>query len=243
MRVGIPKETWPGETRVAVIPAGDRRSREGRPRRGGRVRSRNGRRFPRRGIPIQGAALVARPELFKTSDIVLQVRATPADSSVLRTGQTVIGFADPLGSPAGHSGRSAPTGVNLFSMELMPRITRAQSMDALSSMATIAGYKGVLLAATTLPRMFPDAHDGCRHDLTGARLHHGRRRCRTAGHLHGAPARRQGRSVRRAAGGQGAGAKSRRASSSNFRSTRATRKTRAGTPKRRTRLSTSGSAR
>jgi NAD(P) transhydrogenase subunit alpha len=102
----------------------------------------------------QGAAVVSRTEVFGTSDILLQVRATPADPSLLRTGQAVIGFADPLGAP--QVIRSlAPTGITLFSMELMPRITRAQSMDALSSMATIAGYKAVLLAATTLPRMFP----------------------------------------------------------------------------------------
>jgi NAD(P) transhydrogenase subunit alpha len=102
----------------------------------------------------QGASVAPRQELFKTADIVLQVRAVPADASLLRQGQTLIGFADPLGAP-GTIKEIAPSGVNLFSMELMPRITRAQSMDALSSMATIAGYKGVLLAATTLPRMFP----------------------------------------------------------------------------------------
>src|SRR5580765_1723280 len=154
MRVGIPKETWPGETRVAVIPA----AIAGLVKSGLEVAVESGAGtaagFPDEGYRSQGAALVSRPELFKTSDIVLQVRATPADSSALRTGQTVIGFADPLGSPQVIR-QIAPTGVNLFSMELMPRITRAQSMDALSSMATIAGYKGVLLAATTLPRMFP----------------------------------------------------------------------------------------
>jgi len=154
MRIGIPKETWPGETRVAVIPA----AIAGLVKSGLEVAVESGAGtaagFPDEGYRSQGAALVSRPELFKTSDIVLQVRATPADSSALRTGQTVIGFADPLGSPQVIR-QIAPTGVNLFSMELMPRITRAQSMDALSSMATIAGYKGVLLAATTLPRMFP----------------------------------------------------------------------------------------
>ncbi len=154
MRVGIPKETWPGETRVAVIPTAipgllksglDVAVESGAGKAAG---------FPDEGYRSQGATVVSRPELFKTSDIVLQVRATPADPSALRSGQTVIGFADPLGSPQAIR-QIAPTGVNLFSMELMPRITRAQSMDALSSMATIAGYKGVLLAATTLPRMFP----------------------------------------------------------------------------------------
>jgi H+-translocating NAD(P) transhydrogenase subunit alpha len=86
--------------------------------------------------------------------VLLQVRATPGDPALLRRGQAVIGFADPLGAPQGVRDIAA-TGATLLSMELMPRITRAQSMDALSSMATIAGYKAVLLAATTLPRMFP----------------------------------------------------------------------------------------
>ncbi len=154
MRVGIPKETSPGETRVAVIPA----AVSPLVKSGLEVAVESGAGtaagFPDDTYRSQGATVVARPELFRTADIVLQVRATPADPSLLRNGQTVIGFADPLGNPQAIR-QLAPTGINLFSMELMPRITRAQSMDALSSMATIAGYKGVLLAATTLPRMFP----------------------------------------------------------------------------------------
>jgi H+-translocating NAD(P) transhydrogenase subunit alpha len=72
----------------------------------------------------------------------------------MRRGQTVIGFGEPLTAP--DAARSlAKLGVTFLSMELMPRITRAQSMDALSSMATIAGYKSVLMAADSLPRMFP----------------------------------------------------------------------------------------
>jgi len=154
MRVGIPKETWPGETRVAIIPAAvpgllkaglDVAVEAGAGASAG---------FTDDMYRAQGATLVGRSDLFKSSDIVLQVRALPADASSLGPGQTVIGFADPLGAPQAIRAL-APTGVNLFSMELMPRITRAQSMDALSSMATIAGYKGVLLAADTLPRMFP----------------------------------------------------------------------------------------
>ena len=154
MRVGIPKETWRGETRVAVVPA----AVPGLLKAGLEVAVEAGAGtaagFPDEMYRTQGATLLTRSELFKSSDIVLQVRATPADSSSLRSGQTVIGFADPLGAPQAIRAL-APTGVNLFSMELMPRITRAQSMDALSSMATIAGYKGVLLAADALPRMFP----------------------------------------------------------------------------------------
>ena len=77
-----------------------------------------------------------------------------ADLALLRQGQTAIGFGEPL--TAGDAARAlAERGVTFLAMELMPRITRAQSMDALSSMATVAGYKAVLMAADGLPRMFP----------------------------------------------------------------------------------------
>src|SRR5947207_2702872 len=99
MRVGIPKESWPGETRVAVIPA----AIPGLVKSGLEVAVESGAGmaagFPDDSYRSQGAILVPRPELFRTSDIVLQVRATPADPSALHRGQTVIGFADPLGSP------------------------------------------------------------------------------------------------------------------------------------------------
>jgi len=154
MKVGIPKETSPGETRVALVPAAvpplvkaglQVVVEEGAGTAAG---------FPDDMYRAQGATTASRADLFRSADIVLQVRATPATPSLLRSGQTIIGFADPLGAPqAVHE--IAATGAMLFSMELMPRITRAQSMDALSSMATIAGYKGVLLAATALPRIFP----------------------------------------------------------------------------------------
>jgi NAD(P) transhydrogenase subunit alpha len=154
MNVGIPRETWPGETRVAVIPA----AVPGLVKAGLAVAVEQGAGtsagFTDEAYRAQGAAVVARAEVFKTSGILLQVRATPGEPALLRSGQAVVGFADPLGAPQVIR-TLASTGVSLFSMELMPRITRAQSMDALSSMATIAGYKGVLLAATTLPRMFP----------------------------------------------------------------------------------------
>ena len=154
MKVGVPRETWPGERRVALIPAAaaalvksglevvveqDAGAEAG---------------FPAAAYQAAGASTVPRREVFAAADILLQVRSTPPETASLRRGQAVIGFADPLGSP--ESIRALATaGVTAFSMELMPRITRAQSMDALSSMATIAGYKGVLLAADHLPRMFP----------------------------------------------------------------------------------------
>lgn len=153
MRVGIPRETWPGETRVAVIPASvaalvkaglDVVVEQGAGTAAG---------FTDEAYRGQGATIAARQAVFQ-SEILLQVRSAPGEPGLLRAGQTVIGFADPLGAPSGISSLAA-SGATLLSMELMPRITRAQSMDALSSMATIAGYKGVLLAAVALPRMFP----------------------------------------------------------------------------------------
>jgi H+-translocating NAD(P) transhydrogenase subunit alpha len=153
MRVGVPRESYRGETRVAVIPAGVATLVKA----GLQVAVEQGAGaaagFTDEAYRAQGAEIVARPAIFNTADIVLQVRAIPAEADG-RPGQTRIGFADPLGSP-GAIRDIAPSGTTLLSMELMPRITRAQSMDALSSMATIAGYKGVLLAANALPRMFP----------------------------------------------------------------------------------------
>ncbi len=154
MTVGIPRESWPGETRVALIPAAvttltkaglDVIVERGAGEAAG---------FTDEAYTSHGAKIADRSALFSSADIVLQVRTTTADAGSYRRGQVAIGFADPLGSPAAIAQLGA-TGASIFSMELMPRITRAQSMDALSSMATIAGYKGVLLAANALPRMFP----------------------------------------------------------------------------------------
>ena len=153
MRVGIPKESWPGETRVAVIPAGAAALKKAGVDVAVETDAGTAAGFPDEAYRQQGAAILSRLDIFEGADVVLTVRATPPGGS-LRAGQALIGFADPLGAPdAIH--QIAATGATLLSMELMPRITRAQSMDALSSMATIAGYKGVLLAANTSPRMFP----------------------------------------------------------------------------------------
>jgi NAD(P) transhydrogenase subunit alpha len=103
---------------------------------------------------------VNRDEVF-AADVLLQVRAAganrqagQADLPRMRDGQVVIGLCDPLGDPqaAAQVGRR---GVTLFALELLPRTTRAQAMDVLSSMATVAGYRAVLLAAQALPKMFP----------------------------------------------------------------------------------------
>jgi len=154
MRIGVPRECFAGENRVALTPAAVTSLKKSGlevivERDAGSAAG-----FTDAAYEQAGALLGSRTDVFSTADIVLQVRAVPPETSKLRRGQVVIGFADPLGSPDAIR-KLADAGATAFSMELMPRITRAQSMDALSSMGTIAGYKGVLLAANHLPRMFP----------------------------------------------------------------------------------------
>ena len=159
--IGVPRETFPGERRVALIP----RACEALGKIGASVLVEESAGveagFPDDLYKARGASVTSRAEIFAKSDIIVQVRslgANPdagrADLSLLRSGQILIGFGEPL-TAAREIPDLARTGVSYFAMELMPRITRAQSMDALSSMATIAGYRAVLLAATTLPKMFP----------------------------------------------------------------------------------------
>jgi H+-translocating NAD(P) transhydrogenase subunit alpha len=153
MRVGVPKETWAGETRVSLVPATVPSLVKAGLQVAVEQQAGMAAGFTDDSYRTHGASIVSRDDLFANADVLLQVSAIPAPPE-LRKGQVAIGFADPLGSPQAIRDAAA-TGATLFSMELMPRITRAQSMDALSSMATIAGYKGVLLAANALPRMFP----------------------------------------------------------------------------------------
>ncbi len=160
--VGIPKETFPGETRVAVIPAVVP------------ILKKAG-----LDVLIESSAGVSagftdsqyqeksaeisdnREKIFERSQIILSVRFAGAnpkndevDGPLMERGQVIIGFMDPFGPPENVK-RLAIRNVTSFAMELIPRISRAQSMDALSSMATVAGYKAVLLAAGYLPKMFP----------------------------------------------------------------------------------------
>jgi NAD(P) transhydrogenase subunit alpha len=118
--------------------------------------------FPDAAYTAQGARLATdRDEVFRTADMVVQVRAGganpergAADLPRLRSGQVLVGFCEPL--TALEADRAlAQRGVTLFAMELVPRISRAQGMDALSSMSTVTGYKAVLLAAAHLPKLFP----------------------------------------------------------------------------------------
>jgi NAD(P) transhydrogenase subunit alpha len=162
MIIAVPKETFPGERRVAIVPAA-----VNAPIKAGasvHVEAGAGEQagFSDDAYRAAGGEIVGdRRKLFQSADVVLQVRgpgANPsgarADIEMLREGQVLIAPCDPLGNPAGIK-QVAERGVTLFAMELIPRITRAQSMDVLSSMATIAGYKAVLLAADQLPNQLP----------------------------------------------------------------------------------------
>ena len=154
MKVGVPRETWPGESRVALIPAAVAALKKSGLEVVVEQDAGTAAGFPSSVYEQAGAEVAPRDAVFASADILLQVRSVPPDTLRLRKGQVVIGFAAPLGEPDAIR-LLAQAGVTALSMELMPRITRAQSMDALSSMATIAGYKAVLLAADHLPRMFP----------------------------------------------------------------------------------------
>jgi NAD(P) transhydrogenase subunit alpha len=160
--VGVPKETFPGERRVALAPSAIPNLAKA----GFEVviEASAGREagFPDATYSEKGGKiLAARANVFGAADIVLQVlcygsndKTGKADLPLFRRGQVLIGFLRPLGSLEVIQ-EIAAAGVTSFSVELMPRTTRAQSMDALSSMGTVCGYKAVLIAAETLPKLFP----------------------------------------------------------------------------------------
>lgn len=162
MIIGLPVELCPGEARVALIP--------------GNVSA-----LIQRGVDVviqQGAGTAAgynddeyrdvgaivtasRDEVFAQAELIVQVQSfgcnminAAEDLPRLRQGQTVVGMMDPLGEPQ-VAETLAKKGVTAMALELVPRITRAQSMDVLSSMATIAGYKAALIGAVTCGRLYP----------------------------------------------------------------------------------------
>jgi NAD(P) transhydrogenase subunit alpha len=159
MIVGVLRETAPGERRVALVPpsvpplakAGlevlverDAGTSAG---------------YPDAEYAAKGAGLAARDDVVGRADVLLAITGPGAAAGAAllgecRRGQAVIAMQDPLGNPDG-TRAMAEAGLTAFSLELMPRITRAQSMDVLSSMATVAGYQAVLEAAARLPRLFP----------------------------------------------------------------------------------------
>jgi NAD(P) transhydrogenase subunit alpha len=162
MIVGVPRETFPGERRVALVPGAipnlTKAGLQVVVEAGAGVSAG----YPDAEFTAKGAKIVPdRAEVFRTADVILQIlcygsndKTGKADVPLFRRDQVLIGFLRPLGSLETIQ-EIASKGVTSFSVELMPRTTRAQSMDALSSMATICGYKAVVLAADTLPRIFP----------------------------------------------------------------------------------------
>jgi len=161
MIVGTVKETFPGETRVALTPS----VLGSLTKVGAEVLVESGAGdaagYPDAVFTEKGAQIVSRADVFARADVLMQVRglganpeAGQADVGSTRKGQVLISTFEPL-TAADAVKTIAGTGATMFALELVPRITRAQSMDILSSMATIAGYKAVLLAADHLPKMFP----------------------------------------------------------------------------------------
>jgi len=159
MKAGVLKETWPGETRVAVVPgvvttlakagielliesgAGDAAG------------------FPDAQYAEKGAVMTGRDQVLADASLLLSVRsfAGAHDKDALarlEPRHVLVGFLDPLQQPEAAK-QLAARGITSFALELVPRISRAQSMDALSSTATMVGYKAVLVAAARLPRMMP----------------------------------------------------------------------------------------
>ena len=162
MIVGVPKESYPGERRVALVPAVTpnlaKAGLEVVVESGAGVEAG----YPDADYIAKGAKVLGtRAEVFQTADVIVQVLAYGSndktgrsDLALFHRDQILIGFLRPFGASEVLN-EVAQTGVTSFAVELMPRTTRAQSMDALSSMSTVSGYKAVILAADSLPRMFP----------------------------------------------------------------------------------------
>ncbi len=162
MIIGVPKETYPGEKRVAfipaIIPSLQKGGMEVHIERGAGVEAG----YPDAAYTEKGGVMApSRSHLFEHAHIIAQVRTLGAnpeqgasDLPLMRKDQLIVGMANALSNPRAIQ-ELGTRHVQAWAMELMPRITRAQSMDVLSSMGTIIGYKAVLMAADALPKMFP----------------------------------------------------------------------------------------
>lgn len=155
LRIGVLKETARGETRVALVP-GDLKAIKALGAElvvevGAGVASA----YPDAAYESAGASLVpSREALLASCEIVLFVSPTTGLQGPGKPDQLFVGMGEALAKPGPHAALAA-SGASIMAMELLPRITRAQSMDVLSSMATLLGYRGALLAAEALPRVFP----------------------------------------------------------------------------------------
>ncbi|GLP95662.1 Re/Si-specific NAD(P)(+) transhydrogenase subunit alpha [Paraferrimonas sedimenticola] len=158
MKIGLLKEINAGEKRVALLPANVARLKE----KGLEILVEQGAGLASAiadsDYTEAGASLVSREQVFADAELLLSVtikgdQAEQIDAQI-QSGQWLLGMMDPL-AQAQQVAQYADKGVTALALELVPRITRAQSMDVLSSMATIAGYKAVLIAAERAPRLFP----------------------------------------------------------------------------------------
>ena len=162
MIIGIPSEIKTGEKRVAMSPANVQSLTDKSVKVLIQANAGSAAGYPDAEYTAAGATVTAdRAEIFASADIILQVQSfgsnnenSDDDLAMLRQGQLVIGMMDPLAAPQAAQA-VADKGATAIALELVPRISRAQSMDVLSSMATLAGYKAVLMGASAAPRIFP----------------------------------------------------------------------------------------
>ena len=193
MKIAVLKEQLPGEARVALMPdsvkkllgSGVTVSVESE---AGLAAARSDADYAEAGAEVSAD----RNAILAGTDVLVTVNR-PADEvfAALRNGAVVLGFLRPLDEPQALE-PALTRGLTTFAMELIPRITRAQSMDALSSMATVAGYKAVLVAASNIPRMFPLLMTAAGTVPAGARVGARRRRRGIAGDCHRSTSRRCG---------------------------------------------------
>jgi NAD(P) transhydrogenase subunit alpha len=156
MKIGVPKETAANERRVALVPDTAGRLVQAGFEVAVEQGAGAGAAFPDEAYRAASTGLVATPaDIFGKSDVVLKVQPpSPAEVGLCREGTALVAMFQPAAERDVVAALAARK-VTAFSLALLPRITRAQPMDVLSSQATVAGYKAVLLAATTAGRLFP----------------------------------------------------------------------------------------
>jgi len=156
MKVAVVKETAPGERRVALVPEAVAKLIGAGLEVLVETGAGDGAWFPDAAYAEAGAAIVSRSELAAAADVILTVtRPDDALLGALRPGQAVFGMLNPLADPA-FAADLAARGVTAVSLDGLSRtLPRAQTMDALTSQANVAGYKAALVAATAFARFFP----------------------------------------------------------------------------------------
>ncbi|MFL5680419.1 MAG: NAD(P) transhydrogenase subunit alpha, partial [Chloroflexota bacterium] len=156
MKVGVARETAPGERRVALVPEALAKLKAAALDVLVEAGAGAGAQIPDSAYAEAGASIVSTADLYKQADVILKVqKPNEAEIKRLRSGQAVIGFLQPLIDPQ-LAASLAKKGVTAISLDAIPRtLSRAQSMDALSSQANVGGYKAVLIAANAFGRYFP----------------------------------------------------------------------------------------